>query len=746
MSLASTRVSPQQVARLLVLVALLWTQALYAAEHAAKSVLVIYGDAEVPAYKLFDPALREAVSAAIKDRVVFYTEYVNIPRFPERKQQDAFVTLLRERYGNRKIDVLVAVGPAAFDFITSRTDLVLTNTPLVHGLLSTARIKKQPPSSGAVGIPVDFSGIATIELALRLHPEAQRLLLVTGGGDFGRGWEQRLRAETAKLASKVKIEFLTRVPTPKLLERLSMLPPKTVVFAPGYFTDGAGDATVPRDAVAAMTARSAAPIYTPYETHLGTGAVGGVVTTFEALGRQTGAIVAAILDGKAPSELGILEPLHAEPIVDWRQVGRWGIEESLLPPGTVVRHREPDLWERYRRGILIAIAVLAFQSALIVALLVERRTRRRTAAALEVSENSMALAATAANLTTWVWDSERDRFWLMPTYKRLQTVPDDQPLTLKQALSEIHPADRERVENMARKSLRTNEDMNIEYRVQAEGTEVRWIASRGRADSGGRLLGVALDVTERKIAELQAAGERAALRHMTRVSALGQLSASIAHELSQPLTAILSNAEAARRMLARGQPDLAELGEICNDIVTEDKRAAAVIGRLRELFKRGEPQLRALDINELIRDTLDLLHNELLIRRITALTDLAPGMPAVQGDRVELQQVLLNLIVNAAEAMEGCAEEDRRLTVRSDVLNDEARIQVSDCGVGITAADMDRIFEPFWTSKPGGLGMGLAICRSIVEAHNGLLTASNNADRGSSFIVSLPVRPAAHDS
>jgi C4-dicarboxylate-specific signal transduction histidine kinase len=284
--------------------------------------------------------------------------------------------------------------------------------------------------------------------------------------------------------------------------------------------------------------------------------------------------------------------------------------------------------------------------------------------------------------------------------------------------------------------------LNIEYRVVRPDGEVRWIAVRGRAERGGgqRLLGVALDVTKRKAAEVQAERDRTALRHMTRVSALGQLSASIAHELNQPLAAILNNAEAARKMLAREQVDLAELREICDDIVTEDHRAADVIRRLRALFQRGELPLQPLDVNELIRDTLELLHTDLLVRHVTAVTDLATSLPVVEGGRVQLQQVLLNLIVNAADAMEKNADEEREFVIRTDAMGTDVRICVADHGPGIAAADLKNIFEPFWSSKSGGMGMGLAICQSIVAAHRGTLTAANNHDRGATFCVTLPAR------
>lgn len=309
-------------------------------------------------------------------------------------------------------------------------------------------------------------------------------------------------------------------------------------------------------------------------------------------------------------------------------------------------------------------------------------------------------------------------------------------------LNAAHPADREELNRAVEKALATGEELDVEYRLAGPDGNVCWIAARGRAEKGNgrRLLGVALDITERKLAELRAVEDRAALRHMTRVSMLGQLSASITHQLNQPLAAILGNAEAAQKMLAREGVDLAELREICNDIVTEDNRAAEVIRRLGALYKRGDMKLDPLDLNELIRETLDLLRAELLTRHVVAHTDLAPALPMIDGGRVQLQQVLLNLILNAADAMNGVDVEARTLSICSESIGADIRLCVVDNGSGIAADDLKHVFDAFWSTKPGGMGIGLAICQSIVAAHHGRITAANNAEGGATFYVSLPVR------
>jgi C4-dicarboxylate-specific signal transduction histidine kinase len=219
---------------------------------------------------------------------------------------------------------------------------------------------------------------------------------------------------------------------------------------------------------------------------------------------------------------------------------------------------------------------------------------------------------------------------------------------------------------------------------------------------------------------------------------LGELSGSLAHELNQPLAAILSNAQAAQRFLAREPPELERVTEILADIVKSDKRAGEVITRLRSMLRKEEPQHRPLDVNELVQEVLALMRSDLLNRQIGVRTELAPRLPAVPGDRVQLQQVLLNLLINGCDAMNGCLAQ-RDIIMRSEFVTGRGvRISVSDSGPGIPPEELERIFEPFVTTKSQGLGLGLAVCRSIVRSHNGRLWAANNPGGGAMLTVELP--------
>jgi PAS domain S-box-containing protein len=373
------------------------------------------------------------------------------------------------------------------------------------------------------------------------------------------------------------------------------------------------------------------------------------------------------------------------------------------------------------------------------------RQLQASEADLREARERMELAANAADLGMWMWDIPRDEIWITDKGRALFGFGASEKIDLDRFKNVLHPEDRPRVLEAVENTLRTGADYEAEYRVILPQGQLRWIAGRGQVefDRDGqpvRLRGAALDITNRKQAELEAARHRNEMAHLSRVTTLGELSGSLAHELNRPLGAILSNAQAAQRMLANGGVDVAEFREILNDIVSENKRAAEVIRRLRLWLQKGEVQHQSLPINKVVRDVLKLMRTDLISQNVSVDTELARNLPIVTGDAVQLQQVLVNLVVNACDAMADGDTRERRLRIRTGIENggDAVIVSVTDRGGGIQVKEAEQMFEPFFTTKAKGMGLGLSVCRTIIAAHRGRLWATNNAERGATFHFTMP--------
>jgi len=293
------------------------------------------------------------------------------------------------------------------------------------------------------------------------------------------------------------------------------------------------------------------------------------------------------------------------------------------------------------------------------------------------------------------------------------------------------------------RALAAGGSYETEYRIIRPDGSVRWIAGRGRTipaaeDAPARILGVSMDITRQKQAAAEAQLQREELAHLSRVATLSALSGSLAHELGQPLGSILNNAQAGERFVSQDAPDLVEVRAIFGDILSANRRAAEIIERLRTMLRRGEVVLQPVNVHESLEELLRLTRGDLITRGVS-VTNLVSGyVPPAMTDRVQLQQVLLNLIVNACDAMKSNRPEDRNLTLTTSVAQNEVHIGVLDTGDGLPE-DIETLFNPFYTTKADGLGMGLSICRTLVTSHGGRLWAERRAVGGAAFYVALPL-------
>lgn len=354
-------------------------------------------------------------------------------------------------------------------------------------------------------------------------------------------------------------------------------------------------------------------------------------------------------------------------------------------------------------------------------------------------ERHLALAAAAANLGIWTRDYQSDEIWASPQWRTLFGFAESAPITIGAVMDRIHPEDRRLIETTLGNSDGTKTSYELEYRIVRPDGQTRWISSRGVFESHGKnrpqlSRGVSIDITLRKESERALQEQRTELAHLSRVTMLGELSGSLAHELNQPLTAILSNAQAAQRFITQPEIDRQELAEILQDIVEADQRAGEVIRSLRALFKKGPSDRQLVSLNSVIKDVLKLVRSDALNQGVMLRMDLDTREPIVVADPIQLQQVLLNLILNALDALASTPEKNRHLFVSSLLQADGcSRVAVRDHGTGIPDDLREKIFEPFFTTKAHGLGLGLGVCRSILEAHRSKLTVANAPDGGAEF-------------
>jgi PAS domain S-box-containing protein len=378
---------------------------------------------------------------------------------------------------------------------------------------------------------------------------------------------------------------------------------------------------------------------------------------------------------------------------------------------------------------------------------------RRTEGALRRSEAYLNAAQRLSHTGSWAWDARENRmtYWSEEQFRLHGFDPDEEPPSRRAVLDRIHPDDRASTGEFFETAIREKTAFDHQIRLLLPDGTMRYV--RGVAspvlDADGNLIefvGTVTDLTEHKRALNALSEAQAQLAHVARITTLGEVTASLAHEVNQPLAAVVNNANACLNVLPEGR-EMDELRTALEDIARDGTRAAEIVERVRTLARPSYPEKTRVHLGDVVGDVLKLIAAEAVARNVVLRTDVDPELPSVLADRVQLQQVLLNLVVNGMDATIAVTDGERVLEIRAGAEAHDgstaALISVSDRGTGLAPDEMERVFQAFYTTKPDGMGMGLAISRSIIEAHGGRLWAERNPDRGATFTFSLPAAPGA---
>jgi signal transduction histidine kinase len=447
----------------------------------------------LPGLSLLDAELVNTLRANSTEPVEIYREAMDLSRFSSNSYKALLRDFLRTKYADKKIDVVVAVMAPAFDFLLTHGDLIFSGTPIVFCGLDRMQLGTRSLPSNAYGVLVKREFAPTVELALRIHPNTKRFVVVAGTSEFDKGLLAQAQDQFRSYDNRVSISYLSELPLDQLLARVSQLPPGDIVLFLTLFQDGTGQPFIPHEVVERVSGAASVPVYGFLDQYLGRGIIGGSLYSFTALGADTANMVLRLLTGAAPSQ-HLSESFTNKIIFDWRQMVRWGISESRLPPNSEIYFRENTVWEQYSWQIMFVSTIVLVQAGLISILLREHHRRR--------------------------------------------------------------------------------------------------------------------------LAEVQARQRMAELAHINRFSTAGELTASISHEINQPLGAILTNAETARAILKSPYPDLEELNEIVDDILQDDRRASEVIRRMRSLLRKAPFEPKNIDFNDLARETIGFLSALAVARKV----------------------------------------------------------------------------------------------------------------------------------
>ena len=688
-------------------------------------------------------AIRTRLRERSSEDIEVYSDFLDLGRFQGAASESHLVEFLKARFAEVRPEVVIPISRSAVEFaIRHRGDLI-RDIPVVYCCTPAIPDDALQIPSDMAGVMMAYDWVGTVALAQRLQPNAKRLVVISGTPDSDVRRDRDSMKSVLPRLHNYDIRYLTGLPYDELLKEVSRLPRDSIVLLRRVFEDGSGR-TRGVNLAAEISRASAAPVYSSSASYFGSGVIGGGMDSFKAQGAKAADLALEVLSGKDPAALPHQTRLPLEIRVDARALARWGFEKASLPAGTSVEFLEPTLWQQYRTAVSLAFVAFIVLGGIIASLLVQGAKLRTAKKLLKESEERIAFATASVKVGVWTKDFASGRLWATGHCRTMFGIDADAPLTWELFRDAVHPDDRQIFYEWLQTLIPSMNPTTVEFRVVMSGHSPRWYSTRQYKIFAGngepvQVCGVFADVTERKLAEEQAQNQREELAHMMRVSAVGELSAGLAHELSQPLAAILANAQAAQAVLAGRNQGEDIFAEIVGDVVREVDRASQVVHGLRRLLKKGKGESSPVSLNDLVMSTLPLVHSELVSRRIRIQTCLENDLPPISCDRVQIQQVILNLMMNAMDAMTSIPAQSRLLRVTTRMAEGAwVELSILDRGPGLSSDEFKKLFQPFFTTKPHGLGLGLSICSTIVKSHRGRLNIASAPEGGTVAVVWLP--------
>ena len=721
--------------------------ALAAATNAPpRRVLILHSfGREYAPFSIMSATFRTELARQSRLPVQFHEASVEMALLNKGENEQAVVAYLQALFAERRLDLIATMGGPATIFLNRHRHEFRPEVPLL-ATMDARRLVEVGQLTNAVLVPLQLDLLGLVDDILQLRPATTNIFVVLGAGPMERYWAAQAQRDFIPLTNRITFTYWNDLSLDAMCRRGASLPPNSAVLYGNMIIDAAGIPYEHEAALKALHAECSAPLFGVYEHELGLGVIGGRLASMTTWGQRAAKTALRVLDGEPLARIQC-PPTIAEPAAyDWRELQRWNIPKDRLPPGSTVLFRQPTTWEEHRWLIIAVLLITLLESALIILLVFNLTRRRRAERLLRESEYRLRLAAEAAGAGLWSLNLATNVFWLTTQTRRLFGFPEDQTITLERFLAVVHPDDRDLIHQTLKGALESRGDTSVKYRILRPDATVAWIAARSSLQCGpsGKpetLTGVSTDITEqhRNAEEMQRLQVEA--WHADRVARTGVITSSLAHELNQPLAATLTAAQAGLRFMAAQRHDPNDIREILESIVQDAKRAGSVVSGLRAMLRRQTSQRERINLADAVRGIVDLLHTELLTHHVHLSVQCPPDCH-VLADKTQIQQVLLNLLMNAIEAVQQLPDGERRIEIAAARDGaDTVQVTVSDSGPGIVPEDAAKLFDAFWTTKSQGLGIGLAICRSILESHRGRIWLARSQPGQTTFCFTLPLDP-----